>query len=119
MSNFEPLVAFPSSADRRGCGTSLYRRQRAGRSRWNATVSAGSPIETAEPPIFMGLLDGVPAWGSGTNESTDVPDGYEWHPLRNLGARLDTPSWMLAGRAVQTRRMGQNQSLLRALRYCH
>jgi len=102
MCNFEPLVAFPSSADPTGLwyivgtGASVL-VDRDG----TPPLSAGSPIETAEPPIFMGLLDGVPAWAVGTNESTDVPDGYEWHPLRNLGARLDTPSWMLAGRAVQ------------------
>ena len=34
-------------------------------------------------------------------ESSEVPDGYRWQPLLNLGAQLDTPSWMLAGRAVQ------------------
>jgi len=60
-----------------------------------------SPVETAEPPIFMGLLDGVPAWAVGTNEPSDVPDGYQWQPLRNLGEQLDTPSWLLAGRGVQ------------------
>jgi NAD+ diphosphatase len=37
----------------------------------------------------------------GAGESSDVPDGYEWRPLRNLGAQLDADSWMLAGRAVQ------------------
>jgi NAD+ diphosphatase len=102
VSTFESLVALPPSADPTG--------------RWyivgtGATVlvdgdgtpplGVRSPTETAEPPIFMGLLDGVPTWAVGTNESSDVPDGYEWQPLRNLVAHLDTPSWMLAGRAVQ------------------
>ncbi len=58
-------------------------------------------VETPEPPIFMGLLDGTPTWAVGTPEVSAVLEGYEWQPLRQLGARLDTASWMLAGRAVQ------------------
>jgi NAD+ diphosphatase len=58
-------------------------------------------VETSEPPIFMGLLDGVAVWAVGVDGGSDVLDGYKWEALRNLGIRLDTPSWMLAGRAVQ------------------
>jgi len=102
MSNFESLIAPPPLADRTGLwylvgsgGSVLVDGGGA------PPMDARSPIETAEPPIFMGLLDGVPTWAVGTEESSDVVDGYEWQPLRNLGAQLDTPSWMLAGRAVQ------------------
>ena len=102
MSNFESLVALPPSADPTG--------------RWyvvgtGATVlvdsegappqGARSPVETAEPPIFMGLLDGLPTWAVGTDESSDAPGGFAWQPLIDLGAQLDTAWWMLAGRAVQ------------------
>jgi NAD+ diphosphatase len=102
MSNFESLVAVPPSTDPTGPwyivstgGSVLVDRHGA------PPLSAASPVETAEPPIFMGLLDGVATWAVGTNESSDLPGGYEWAPLRNLGGQLDTPSWMLAGRAVQ------------------
>ncbi len=102
MSDFEPLVALPPSLDPTG--------------RWyivgpdaSVLVDAdgippfGGPslVETGEPPILMGLRDGVPTWAVGTNDVSDRPDGYEPRPLRQLGAQLDTPSWMLAGRAVQ------------------
>jgi NAD+ diphosphatase len=102
MPDFESLVALPASIDPEG--------------RWYIVGSdasllvdhegmppRGGPslVETTEPPILMGLLDGVPTWAAGTNESSVVPDGYGWQPLRQLGAQLDTPSWMLAGRAVQ------------------
>jgi NADH pyrophosphatase NudC (nudix superfamily) len=102
MSNFEPLVALPPSADPMGL--------------WYVVGSGAdvlvdgegappraerSPVETTEPPIFMGVLEGVRTWAIGISELSDAPDGYELKPLRALGAQLDTPSWMLAGRAVQ------------------
>jgi NAD+ diphosphatase len=49
----------------------------------------------------MGLLDGAATWAVGTNELSDLHDGFEWAQLRTLGAQLDTPSWVLAGRAIQ------------------
>src|SRR5271154_1616707 len=101
MPNFESLVALPPSADPTGLwyivGTGasvLVDREGA------PPQGARSPVETAEPPIFMGLLDGMPTWAVGTDESSGAPDGYALQPLINLGALLDTPSWMLAGRAV-------------------
>jgi NAD+ diphosphatase len=102
MSNFESLVALPPSAN----PTGLWYIVGAGASVLVDSEGAPpraerSPVETAEPPIFMGLLDGVATWAVGTDELSDVPDAYEWQPLRTLGAQLDTPSWMLAGRAVQ------------------
>jgi NAD+ diphosphatase len=102
MSNFESLVALPPSANPTGLwyvvgtGASVL-VDREGTPLLGAVI----PVETAEQPIFMGLLDGVATWAVGTGESADVPEGYEWKPLRNLGAQLDTDSWMLAGRAVQ------------------
>jgi len=102
MSNFESLVALPSSADPTGLwyivgkGASVLVDGEGA-----PPQGARSPVETAEPPIFMGLLDGTPTWAVGTDESSDAPDGYALQPLRDLGAQLDTPSWMLAGRAVQ------------------
>jgi NAD+ diphosphatase len=113
MSNFESSVALPPSVDPTGLwyivgtGASVL-VDHAGA----PPFGARSPVETAEPPIFMGLLDGVPTWAVGTEESSDVPDGYELQPLRNLGAQLDTPSWMLAGRAVQL------VEWVRTSRYC-
>jgi NAD+ diphosphatase len=102
MSSFESLVAVPPSTDPTGPwyivgtgGSVLVDRHGA------PPLGAASPIETAEPPIFMGLLEGVATWAVGTNDWADPPDGYEWQPLRNLGAQVDTASWMLAGRAVQ------------------
>jgi NAD+ diphosphatase len=102
MSNFESLVALPPSVDATGLwyvvGTAasvLVDSEGA------PPHGARSPVETAEPPIFMGLLDGIPTWAVGTDEKSDAPDGYALQPLLNLGAQLDTPSWMLAGRAVQ------------------
>jgi len=102
MPNFDSLVAFPPSAD----ATGLWYIVGTGASvlvdcEGAPPIGVRSPVETAEPPIFMGLLDGVPAWAVGTTEPSDVPDGYQWQPLRSLGAQLDTPSWMLAGRGVQ------------------
>ena len=102
MSNFESLVALPPSEDPTGLwylvgnGASVL-VDREGR----PPFGLRSPVETAEPPIFMGVLDGVSTWAVGTNEPSNVPEGHEWSPLRALGAQLDTPSWMLAGRAVQ------------------
>ena len=102
MSNFESLVALPSSADPTGLwyivgndASLLVDSDGA------PPFGARSPVETAEPPIFMGLLDGVPAWAVGADGSSDTPDGYALQPLLTLGAQLATPSWMLAGRAVQ------------------
>jgi NAD+ diphosphatase len=102
MSNFESLVALPPSAD----PTGLWYIVRTGASvlvdrHGTPLLAAGNPVETAEPSIFMGLLDGVATWAVGTDASSNVPDGYEWQPLRSLGARVDSPAWMLAGRAVQ------------------
>src|ERR1700691_1311262 len=102
MPNFESLVALPPSVDPTGLwyvvgtGASVLVD-----SEGAPPLDAGRPVETGEPPIFMGLLDGVPTWAVGTDESSDPPDGYQWQPLRSLGAQLDTPAWMLAGRAVQ------------------
>jgi NAD+ diphosphatase len=102
MSNFESLVALPPSAD----PTGLWYVVGTGASvlvdgEGVPPQGARSPVETAETPIFMGLLDGMPTWAVGTVDSSDAPDGYAPQPLMNLGARLDAPSWMLAGRAVQ------------------
>jgi NAD+ diphosphatase len=102
MSNFESLVALPPSSDPTGPwyivdtgGSVLVDRHGA------PPLGAASPVETVAPPIFMGLLDGVATWAVDSDGSANAPDGYEWQPLRNLGAQLDTRSWMLAGRAVQ------------------
>ena len=102
MSNFESLVAPPPLADPTGLwyvvgigGGVLVDRE------GSPPLGARNPIEIAEPPIFMGLLDGVPTWAVDAGESSDIPDGYELQPLLSLGAQLDTRSWMLAGRAVQ------------------
>jgi NAD+ diphosphatase len=101
MSNFESLVVPPPTADPTGrwyiVGGASVLVDREGA----PPLAAQSPVETAEPPIFMGLLDRVPTWAVGAEESADVPDGYELQPLRTLGGHVDTPSWMLAGRAVQ------------------
>jgi NAD+ diphosphatase len=102
MSNFESLVSPPPSADAMGrwyivgSGASLMVDRKG-----MPPLSKHSPVQTAEPPIFMGLLGGVSTWAVGTSEMSDVLNGYEWRPLRNLGAQLDPSSWMLAGRAVQ------------------
>jgi NAD+ diphosphatase len=102
MSNFESLVVPTPSVSPTGLwyvvrtdGRVLVDGQGA------PPLQGHSPVETPEPPIFMGLLDGVAAWAVGADESSEGPDGYDWQPLRQLGAQLDTPSWMLAGRAVQ------------------
>jgi NAD+ diphosphatase len=102
MSNFESLVAAPPSTDEEGLWYIVGN---------DATVlvdddgasffGVRNPVETKEPTIFMGLLDGVPAWAVGSDASLRVPDGYTWQSLRALGAQMGTPSWMLAGRAVQ------------------
>jgi NAD+ diphosphatase len=102
MPNFESLVALPPSTDPMGpwhvvgTGASVL-VDRHGR----PPFAKASPVETPELPIFMGLLDGVATWAVGADESTDLPDGFDWQPLRSLGMQLDTSSWMWAGRAVQ------------------
>jgi NAD+ diphosphatase len=102
MSNFESLVALPSSTEPMGLCYIVGPDASVLVDRHGMPPPGGpSLVETPEPPIFMGLLDGVPTWALGAHELSDVPDGYEWQPLRDLGAQLDTPSWMLAGRAVQ------------------
>jgi NAD+ diphosphatase len=102
MSNFESLVALPPGADPAGLwymvgdgATVLVDTEGA------VPVVAQSPVETGEPPLFMGLLDGAATWAVGADATSAVPHGYEWQSLRVLGAQLDTPLWMLAGRAVQ------------------
>jgi NAD+ diphosphatase len=100
--DFESLVALPASTDPEGLwyivgsDASLLVDH-------DGMPPRGEPslVETTEPLILMGLLDGVPTWAVGADQSSVVPDGYGWQPLRQLGAQLDTPSWMLAGRAVQ------------------
>jgi NAD+ diphosphatase len=102
MSNFESLVALPPLVEPTGSwyvvgtgGSVLVDHH------GTPPLGTASPVATAEPPIFMGLHDGAATWAVGGDESSDALDGYEWQPLRNLGAQLDTSSWMLAGRAVQ------------------
>jgi NAD+ diphosphatase len=103
MSNFESLVAHPSPATPAagswyvvGTGATVLVDQHGA-----PPFGLANPVKTTEPPIFMGLLDGVATWAVGAGESADVPEGYQWGDLRTLGGQLDTPGWMLAGRAVQ------------------
>jgi NAD+ diphosphatase len=102
MPNFESLVALPPSTDPTGpwyiVGTGA--RVLVDRNGMPPFAKA-SPVETPEQPIFMGFFDGVATWAVGSDETSDLPDGFDWLPLRSLGMELDTASWMLAGRAVQ------------------
>jgi NAD+ diphosphatase len=102
MSNFESLVTPPPSADRAGLWY-LVGTDASVLVDGDGAPSLGvrSPVDTEEPPIFMGLLDGTPVWAVGGDVSSDVPAGHAWQSLYTLGSQLDTPSWMLAGRAVQ------------------
>ena len=115
-SNFESLVAPPPSAEPTGF--------------WYIVGTGGSVLVDREdaPP----KVPGAP-WRQRSRRSSwaYLMESYvgrryrraggstrrlRMQPLVVYGARLDTPSWMLAGR-VCTGRMGPNQSFLRAVRW--
>ena len=66
-----------------------------------AGFPAAAPVPPAEPPHYLGALDGAHCFAYGLDEGAEAPAGHALVDLRSLFSSVPEELWAVAGKAVQ------------------